>query len=75
MIRLLKEFGTNLGMPHARPLRNRIWELRSGGIRLLYFAYINRHFVILHGFRKTTQRTPENEIETAIRRMNEIIEE
>lgn len=41
-IRLLKEFGTALGMPHARPLRGRIWELRPGGVRLLYFAYINR---------------------------------
>ncbi len=74
-IRLLKEFGTELGMPHARPLRDRIWELRPGGIRLLYFTYINHQFVILHGFRKTTNRTPEREIETAIRRMNEMLEE
>ena len=75
VIRLLKEFGTALGMPHARPLGNRIWELRPGGIRLLYFAYINHQFVILHGFRKTTQRTPDCEIETAVRRMNEFLEE
>ncbi len=75
VIRLLKEFGTGLGMPHARPLRDRIWELRPGGIRLLYFAYINHQFVILHVFRKTTNRTPDREIETAIRRMNELLEE
>jgi phage-related protein len=74
-IRLLQEFGTYLGMPHARPLRDRIWELRPGGIRLLYFAYINRQFVILHGFRKTTNRTPDREIDTAIRRMKELLEE
>jgi phage-related protein len=74
-IRLLKEFGTALGMPHARPLRDRIWELRPGGIRMLYFAYINHQFVILHGFRKTTQRAPDREIETAVRRMKEILEE
>lgn len=74
-IRLLKEFDTALRLPHARPLRDQVWELRPGGVRLLYFAYINRQFVILHGFRKTTYRTPEREIETAIRRMNEILEE
>jgi phage-related protein len=74
-IRLLKEFGTELGMPHARPLRERIWELRPGGIRLLYFTYINHQFVILHGFRKTTNRTPNREIETAVRRMQEILED
>ncbi len=73
-IRLLKEFGIELGMPHARPLRDRIWELRPGGIRLLYFTYINRQFIILHSFRKMTSLTPEREIETAIRRMNEILE-
>jgi phage-related protein len=74
-VRLLKEFGTDLGMPHARSVRDRIWELRPGGIRLLYFAYVNHQYVILHGFRKTTQRTPDREIETAVRRMNEIMEE
>lgn len=74
-IRLLKEFGTELGIQHARPLRDRIWELRPGGIRLLYFTYINHQFVILHGFRKTTNRTLDREIETAIRRMTEILEE
>ncbi len=74
-IRLLKEFGTHLGMPHARPLRDGIWELRPGGIRLLYFAYINRQFVILHAFRKASNRTPDREIETAIRRMRALQEE
>jgi phage-related protein len=75
VLQLLGEFGTDLGMPHARPLRDKIWELRPGGIRLLYFAYINRQFVILHSFRKTTNRTPDREIETALRRMIEILEE
>jgi phage-related protein len=75
VIRLLKEFGTDLGMPHARSLHDRIWELRPGGIRLLYFTFINHQFIILHGFRKTTSRIPEREIDTARRRMNEILEE
>jgi phage-related protein len=29
----------------------------------------------LNGFRKTTNHTPEREIETAVRRMNELLEE
>lgn len=74
-IRLLQEFGTSLGMPHARFIRDHIWELRPGGIRLLYFAYIDRQFIILHAFRKTTNRTPVQEIEMAMRRMNALLEE
>jgi phage-related protein len=33
-LRLLREFGTNLGMPHAKPIQAKLWELRPGGIRL-----------------------------------------
>ena len=73
-VELLLEFGVNLGMPHARPLRDCIWELRAGPIRLLYFADVERRFVILHAFRKTTQKTPDHEIETALRRMRELKE-
>jgi phage-related protein len=30
--------------------------------------------VILHGFHKKTMQTPEKEIQTALRRMNELLE-
>lgn len=75
-IRLLQEFGTLLGMPHTRPLtgHRKLWELRAGSNRLLYFAFIGRRFVILHGFRKQTQKTPAREIETAERRMADFLE-
>lgn len=74
-LRLLQEFGTNLGMPHAKKIQGKLWELRPGGIRLFYFAYIEQQFVILHGFRKQSQKTPDREIEISVRRMNELIEE
>jgi len=75
-LRLLLEFGTLLSMPHARPLtgHRKLWELRVGPNRLLYFAFTDRRFVILHGFRKRSQKTPSREIETAERRMIELLE-
>lgn len=75
ILRLLQEFGPQLGMPHARRIQGRLWELRPGDNRLFYFLYVNETFVILHGFRKQSQKTPEKEIETALRRMQEILEE
>ncbi len=75
IFRLLEEFGTNLGMPHARRIEGRMWELRPGDNRLFYFLYMERKFVILHGFRKQSMKTPEKEIATALRRMKEILEE
>ena len=73
-LRLLEEFGPNLGMPHARRIEGRLWELRPGDNRLFYFLYLDGKFVILHGFRKQSMKTPEKEIATAMRRMNELLE-
>jgi len=75
IFRLLEEFGTDLGMPHARRIEGRLWELRPGDNRLFYFLYLERKFVILHGFRKQSVKTPEKEITTALHRMKEISEE
>ena len=61
-LRLLREFGVLLRMPHARPVSGHrgLWELRAGATRLFYFAHIERRFVILHAFRKKTQKTQRN---------------
>lgn len=74
-LKLLEEFGTNLGMPHARRIEGRLWELRPGDNRLFYFLHLERKFVILHGFRKQSMKTPKKEIATTLRRMNELLEE
>lgn len=74
-LRLLNEFGTGLGMPHARHIQGKLWELWSGGIRLFYFANIKNQFVILHGYRKLSMKAPEREIAIALRRMEELLSE
>jgi phage-related protein len=74
-LRLLEEFGTNLTMPHARPIEGRLWELRPGDNRLFYFLQLERKFIILHGYRKQSMKAPEKEIATALRRMQELLEE
>jgi len=73
-LRLLQEFGPELALRHARRIEGRLWELRPGDNRLFYILYFDETFVILHGFRKQTMKTPEREIETALRRMHELLE-
>ena len=74
-LRLLREFGVLLQLPHARHISGRrgLGELRAGVIRLFYFAHTGRRFVVLHGFRKKTRRTPRGEIAAAERRMAEFL--
>jgi phage-related protein len=72
---LLRDYGIQLPMPYARHLRGKLFELRiqagRRGYRILYFAVIGRRMVLLHGFAKSTQKTPARELETAERRMAE----
>lgn len=72
VIDLLEEHGPGLGMPHARPLGDGLWELRTrdraGIYRVIYFHWFRRTFGLLHGFTKRTQRTQRTEIETAAKR-------
>jgi len=63
-IELLLEFGIQLPAPYVRAIvgHRKLWELRAGSIRLLYFAHTGRRFVILHAFRKKGQKTPQREM-------------
>ena len=72
-IDLLEEFGTALGLPHARPIEG-LWELRGGSGRLFYFAHTGRRLVILHGYRKKSQKAPQREIRMAQRRWADFLE-
>lgn len=68
---LLAEFGLDLGMPHVRPIRGKVWELRSVGRlqhRVLYVAVSGRRMVLLHAFTKKTQKTPASDVALAERR-------
>ena len=64
-IQLLKDHGTRLGENITKNLEEDIWELRPGSNRVLYFYFKDNKFVLLHPFRKKTQKTPRREIEKA----------
>lgn len=64
-IQLLQDNGTLLPDNIAKHLEENIWELRPGNNRVFYFYYDNGVFVLLHHFRKKSQKTPRREIEKA----------
>lgn len=63
---LLQEHGFQLSNTIIKHLQDDIWELRPGNNRILYYYFENKTFVLLHVFRKKTQKTPKREIERAI---------
>lgn len=72
----LEAYGPHLGMPHTRAMRNGLVELRvkaaEGIVRVFFCTAVGHRIVLLHQFRKKTDRTPRRELETARRRMREI---
>lgn len=64
-IQLLEDHGTRLGEPVTKHLEEDIWELRPGNNRVLFFYHKDNTYVLLHQFRKKTQKTPRREIRKA----------
>lgn len=72
----MRVVGANLEEPHTKAIGDGLFELRLMGVegiaRVMYCTLSGRRIVMLHGFIKKTQKTPRAELETAIRRMEEI---
>jgi phage-related protein len=63
-------------MPYCRPLGRGLWEVRSdlagGRIARVIFYIVRGEMVLLHGFEKKSQKTPQQDIELALKRRREI---
>jgi phage-related protein len=63
-----------LGKPRVDHLRGDVWEVRSslkGRIARVLFAVDGKEMVLLHGFVKKTQRTPDDDLALAEARWRE----
>lgn len=62
------QFGWPLGMPLIRKLGAGLWEVRShvsNGIARVIFTVDGQTMILLHGFQKKSQRTPQADLMTA----------
>ncbi len=74
-IELLEKHGFGLKEPYVKALHGEkykgLYELRvkfaSDISRIFYFAYNGETFVLLHGFTKKSEKTPQNELDRALR--------
>jgi phage-related protein len=66
------EFSWPIGMPLVGSLGHKLWEVRSrlphSRIARVIFCVEKDCMVLLHGFMKKTQKTPEREIDLALKR-------
>ena len=72
------QYGWPLGMPLIRKLEPGLWELRSHvsqGVARTLFTVDAGVMVLLHGFVKKSQKTPQPDLRTARQRLAELYEE
>ena len=73
----IQEYGLDSVIPHIKKLTGTpFWEIRILGrnsIRVIYVVPAKFQVLVLHGFKKKTQKTPLKELEIATRRYNEYV--
>ena len=66
------QFGWPLGMPLVRKLAKGLWEIRvrlPDSIARVLFTAADRQMILLHGFIKKSQKTPQDDLELAKTRL------
>ena len=69
------QYGWPLGLPRVRKMEPNLWEVRSElkeRIARVLLTKVDNELVLLHGFIKKTQKTPEKELALALVRMKEV---
>jgi len=66
------QYGFPLVMPLVRPMKDGLYEVRSSlsdkRISRIFFCVEDEKVILLHGFIKKSQKTPDNELELARKR-------
>lgn len=56
-----------------RHIEGKLWELRVSRTRIFYVVVLEDVMVLLHAYKKQSQKAPRAEIRTALRRMAEVL--
>jgi phage-related protein len=69
--------GLRFSRVQFRQLAGKLWEVKysapGGKYRIAYVMLVADRMVWLHMFKKTTKKTPKNDLELALKRMGEVL--
>jgi phage-related protein len=57
----------------TRHIQGKLWEIKVSASRIFYVLVTGAEVVLLHAYKKQRQKAPAKEIETAERRMEEVL--
>lgn len=70
-LELVRDYGFSLSSQFIKKLSPSVWELRPGNVRLLFGRLDGERVVVVHGFKKQSQKTPRKELSVAETRLDE----
>lgn len=73
-IEILSRFGTAAGEPFVKHISDNLWELRPLKNRIFFVARSGNNYMLLHHFIKKTRKTPQREIDKAMREIEDLNE-
>lgn len=69
----IKKFGLHAPLVSMRQIKGKLWEIKISQARIFYVVIEGNTMVLLHAYKKQSQKAPQHEIETALRRMKEVL--
>lgn len=74
----IEEFGLGYSRVQFKPLRGKLWEIKFstpvGKYRMADVLVEKNELIVLHVFKKTTQKTPLRDLDLAEKRMKEVLD-
>ena len=73
----IQELGLDCPRVEFRQIEGKLWEIKvrtqAGGYRFFYITIKKEVMVLLHAYKKQSQKAPKNEIEIALKRLKEVL--
>lgn len=72
-LRDLRENGIEGSAVTMRQVDGKLWEVKVGAQRVFYVVITGPVLVLLHAYQKQSQRAPKGEVDTARKRMRDVL--
>ena len=69
----MKQYGLQAPLVSMRQIKGKLWEIKISQTKIFYAVIEGNTMVLLHAYKKQSQKAPQHEIEIALRRMKDIL--
>ncbi|MEK6657785.1 MAG: type II toxin-antitoxin system RelE/ParE family toxin [Nitrospirota bacterium] len=69
----IKQYGLQAPLVSMKQIKGKLWEIKISQTRIFYVVIEGNTMVLLHAYKKQGQKAPQHEIETALRRMKDVL--